>query len=733
MDASRLMVALIAILLISHIGPHVSLEDEAIKSSTSARSCSGSTSVHSIEILPPGPVILSADEVQDFSFTLKDSSGNPVSAGYDHGSNGGSTVMLGGEQFRFSPSGLGEASVWICSGNVNRTVTINVVIGTVVNLELTSDDVEVTADESVDLILERVDQQGYRQAIVVPTSNWTLPQGSSLELLPGGNFRWIPNQEGNQTLMVEDGEFIAEIEINVSHGSARRLTITSSSSFSDVTADDALILESQWEDVRGNRWSANASWEIDGDILGLNSTIGSSVLFDASLQGLITILAEAEDPITPSIIRTASISFVVNPGRLISLEIAGHSSTIPVDVPFDLDPRGYDADGNSVDLSGLVWSIVEGESPESSINQVTYSFTPTIPGQHRIVATLGSRVTSATIEVEQGVPSFIEVRSDGDLALSVQTGLELNLSVKGFDLAGSSYPVDVEWTVPAGFGSIEASSAGTGSFVYLAEGVGTVEMIATIGNTSWSVLIGVLAGPPHSLEFDFIGELKQGQSVEVEVRAYDIANNKVSIAVCAVEFETPAGEMECVEGRWILDLKGEGELRLEGRYDDGYGLEYITIESTLMDGLFGSDAGAAIVGGVLILLMILGVLLAADRKTKEMIKERKMEEISPVTESISEEIVSAPSVAPAPAHIPYSPTSFTANQSTGPLMSNELPIIEPISQPSESNVSANNIVRWTDEQLISSGWTREQVDLMRSQEKESKHEESESEEWDTGW
>lgn len=733
MDASRLMVALIAILLISHIAPHESLDDSTAQSSTSARSCSGSTSVHSIEILPPGPVILSADEVQDFSFTLKDSSGNPISAGYDHGSTGGSTVMLGGEQFRFSPSGLGQASVWICSGNVNRTVTINVVIGTVVNLELTSDDVEVTADESVDLILERVDQQGYRQAIVVPTSNWTLPPGSSLELLPGGNFRWTPNQEGNQTLMVEDGEFVAEIEIVVSHGSARRLTISSSSSFSDVTADDALILESQWEDVRGNRWSANASWEIDGDISGLNSTIGSSVLFDASLEGLITILAEAEDPITPSIIRTASISFVVNPGRLISLEIAGHSSTIPVDVPFDLDPRGYDADGNSVDLSGLVWSIVEGESPESSINQLTYSFTPTVPGQHRIVATLGSRVTSATIEVEQGVPSFIEVRSDGDLALSVQTGLELNLSVKGFDLAGSSYPVDVEWTVPAGFGSIEASSAGTGSFVYLAEGVGTVEMIATIGNTSWSVLIGVIAGPPHSLEFDFIGELKQGKSVEVEVRAYDIANNKVSIAVCAVEFETTAGEMECVEGRWILDLKGEGELRLEGRYDDGYGLEYITIESTLMDGLFGSDAGAAIVGGVLILLMILGVLLAADRKTKEMIKERKMEEISPVTESISEEIVSAPPVAPAPAHIPYSPSSFPKNQSTGPLMSNELPIVEPISQPSESNVPANNIVRWTDEQLISSGWTREQVDLMRSQEKESKHEESESEEWDTGW
>ena len=50
--------------------------------------------------------------------------------------------------------------------------------------------------------------------------------------------------------------------------------------------------------------------------------------------------------------------------------------------------------------------------------------------------------------------------------------------------------------------------------------------------------------------------------------------------MCAVEFETDAGVMECINGRWILDLKGEGEVRLQGTYDEGYGLEYITIEPT---------------------------------------------------------------------------------------------------------------------------------------------------------
>lgn len=731
------MAMLLAILLISLFPIHENLPETSDSSFTSARSCSGSTSVQSIEILPPGPVILSADEVQDFSFTLKDGSGNVISAGYDQGSIGGTTAQLGPEQFRFSPSGLGSASVWVCSGNVNKTVSITVVIGTVVDLELTTNDLQITADESIDMVLERVDQQGYRQAIVVPTSNWTLPVGSTLEMLQGGSFRWTPNEDGNQTLRVDDGEFTAELEIEVTHGSARRLVISSTNQLNEITADDQIILESMWEDIRGNRWYANSSWEVDNGEFGLNSSEGQSVLFDASNEGLITILAESQDPITPSIIRTASISFVVQPGRLILLEIAGHSTTIPVDVPFDLNPQGFDADGNSVDLTGLEWSIIEGSSPISSIDSATNLFTPSMPGQHRVVATLGSRVTSATIEVEQGIPSYIEVRSNGDLALSVETGSELNLTVKGFDLAGTSYLVDVDWAVPTGFGSISASSAGTGSFVYQAEGVGTVQLIASIGETSWTILIGVLPGPPNSLEFDIKGELKQGETVEIDVRAYDVANNKVTIAVCAVEFETDAGKMECIDGRWFLDLKEEGEVRLQGTYDEGYGLEYFTIESTLMDGLFGSDAGAAIVGGVIVLLMILGVLLAADRKTKEMLKERKLDEEETVSEVLIVENTSTPPpVAPAPSSIQLVTQSVPPTNYHRPLMSSELPTSSPSETISSStSVSQkNDLNKWTDEQLYSAGWTKQQIESYRTQKKEStKVEVEESEEWDTGW
>jgi hypothetical protein len=406
--------------------------------------------------------------------------------------------------------------------------------------------------------------------------------------------------------------------------------------------------------------------------------------------------------------------------------------TIPVDVPFDLNPQGFDADGNPVDLTGLQWSIIEGASPNSSINSDTNYFTPSMPGQHRIVATLGSRVTSATIEVEQGTPSSIEVRSDGDLALSVETGSELNLTVNGFDLAGSSYPFDVDWTVPEGFGIVEASSVGTGNFVYSAEGVGTVQLIASVGEVSWEILVSVLPGPPHSLEFDIKGELKQGESVEIEVRAYDIADNKVTIAVCAVEFETDAGVMECIDGRWILDLKGEGEVRLQGTYDEGYGLEYITIEPTLMDGLFGSDAGAAIFGGVIVLLMILGVLLAADRKTKEIINERKLEgqEIIPQTSEIETTYSPAP-VAPVPSTIQLESKSLSIENYSRPLMSSELPSSATESSP----VQENDLSHWSDEQLLSAGWTRLQIESYRSNQLETSSNKADDfeEEWDTGW
>ena len=142
MDSPRIMACLLAILLISSLSVQDNLADIS-SSSTSARSCAGSTSVQSIEILPPGPVILSADEVQDFSFSLRDGSGNTISAGYETGSIGGTTAQLGSEQFRFSPSGIGSASFWVCSGNVNKTVSITVVIGTVVGLELSASDIQV--------------------------------------------------------------------------------------------------------------------------------------------------------------------------------------------------------------------------------------------------------------------------------------------------------------------------------------------------------------------------------------------------------------------------------------------------------------------------------------------------------------------------------------------------------------------------------------------------------------
>ena len=66
-----------------------------------------------------------------------------------------------------------------------------------------------------------------------------------------------------------------------------------------------------------------------------------------------------------------------------------------------------------------------------------------------------------------------------------------------------------------------------------------------------------------------------------------------------------------------------------------------------------------------------------------------------------------------------------------PLMSSELPrsIIE--SPPIESI----DIAKWSDEQLLSSGWTKQQIESYRSSQLETSTDKMEDveEEWDTGW
>ena len=156
-----------------------------------------------------------------------------------------------------------------------------------------------------------------------------------------------------------------------------------------------------------------------------------------------------------------------------------------------------------------------------------------------------------------------------------------------------------------------------------------------------------------------------------------------------------------------------------------------------MDGLFGSDAGAAIVGGVIILLMILGVLIAADRKTKEIMKERNSDEDDfDLEQKVPENLISPPVVAPPPSRIQLPPPA-PVNNIQRPLMSSELHNSS-ISEPSSSNSSIvpqkTEDEKWTDSQLSSAGWSKQQIESYRSEQKApSKNESKESEDWDMEW
>jgi len=134
--------------------------------------------------------------------------------------------------------------------------------------------------------------------------------------------------------------------------------------------------------------------------------------------------------------------------------------------------------------------------------------------------------------------------------------------------------------------------------------------------------------------------------------------------------------------------------------------------------------------------MILGVLIAADRKTKEIMKERNSdEEDVDLEQKVPENLISPPAVAPPPSRIQL-PPPVPVNNIQRPLMSSELH--SSIGEPSSSNSSIVSQKaegeKWTDAQLFSAGWSKQQIESYRSEKIDtSKNESTESEDWDMEW
>ena len=596
---------------------------------TSGRSCAGSANVDDIRILPPGPVVLPADQVLELNATLFDVDDNVIAGPPTWGADGGSLQVMDSNIARYSPNTLGRQFVWACVGPVNQSVEVNVVIGEVVELRLRVDESNVSADDVVELNLYRVDAPGNEQAAyVLNTANWTYPVDSSLELPIGGPARWTPGSTGQQTISVADGGFVAEVTLNVSQGVATSLVIDGWTSGDQLSADDSLSLQMAVADQRGNLLPVNGSWDIlgSGGDDQLQAAEGSNVTFVAGTAQAWVVEARYDGNESGGFELVGTTSIIVVPGRLAWLSLPGHGTNVRIGEPFDLQPTGQDADGNNVSLTGLGWNVT-GPSGLQAIDQVNLTFSPTSTGQHVVLVDSGSRVAQIALEVVHGLPESLTIEADDGGGLSVVTGEAILFTVRGEDAYGNVYPVDVDWTVPSGFGNMTPGTGGVGVYEYSASGTGYVSMTATIQNRTWTEIFHVLPGEPAEIRIELTGDAVQGSSMVVDISVYDEAGNPAVFGACSIVVTSTAGPASCSAGIWTIQLENGGEQqRVEARLDDAYGRVYFDVESVLLGGQFGSNQTVMLLGGILIAVLICGVLLAAYWKSGMMLRNTDPED-----------------------------------------------------------------------------------------------------------
>ena len=651
----------------------------SVSADTAARSCSASppqgTDVHHITISPSGPLSMPADQALNITATAYDSAGTELNVPIAWTSSSGSIQDFGWGDARWSPQTIGSQTVIACTGDVDAVLNVNVQPGVPLTFELSVSQENVTADETLSLTPLLRDQFGNGWIPNIPYTNWALPDGVDISLPNDGTPPTLtPGPVGTMTVSVDWDGWVDSISFNVSRGVVVDIFIEHTST--QVSSDDLVDLCARYTDQRGNTWAANATWSTYAGLANdaLSSFSGSCIVFDAGPIGDWTV--EVDDGSGMS----DSLTLSVESGRLAHISLDGLPTEMHIGDFYLLEADGFDAAGNPVTVDGWNWSVTSGPSTDPIVPDGDgITFVPDKVGQHTIQVMAAGRVQAIDVEVYSGIPISLEIEildSIGTQPPVIVTGLSLDLLLYGVDENGNRNPVDVpleDWFVLNDFGTIEnASAGGTGHYTYTSSGIGDVSITVFLNQAHGVLIIHVLEGPLDYLEVIIPVEGDQGTSVQFEIAGFDISGNPVDIHQCSATITTDAGETECDENGWKLDLEKSGELVVHARIQSSEGTsaegsDFITVHSTWFG--WGDNTQVIIASSLVIILFISTILVLLFKHLGHRIEEE--------TEMIREENEDDEESTP----LPPEPLGIGGVMPPPPLGSTPHPVADPLPVP----------------------------------------------------
>ena len=604
------------------------LIDESESSFAVARAdCPSVVGANTLELNPPGPFALPAHQTVLFESSIKDSSGNEINADPHWGVTNGTIIpSIGFGQATFTPHAKGQVTIWACIEGINTTASVTVVQGNTEQLILESNVENISADQVVNFNLSQIDIRGNSEPATPPLNNWTLPEGSDLDV---ANLEWTPKYVGHHFISVNYDGLVATIELNVSHGMGINANIVSP--LSTLTADEDVDISLELMDSRGNTWIVEGDWMLtdpDASQSWLNKN-GTIVTFDAHKVGNWIVQAKYEGSDSLNTLLDLQ-TFTVTSGELFQIIITGNGATMTVDDELDLDPKIYDYDMNELEGIPITWEI-NGEVKTIELELSDFIFNTEVIGQYEIQALAGGKYASISFDVIYGAPINLQTTGEESSAIVVKSGGEALVYVEAADQYGNSFPVDVEWDYDENAGSFEPSSKGSGWYLFTpGELQGFILFNATYNGINHGFIIDIQQGTASQLLISFSGDLVVGNDVEVTVYAIDSAGSK--IAECdstsiTEGYSSTAGKISLDGNMLSLNLDESGQQH--SITINCLGLEETTffdVQSSLFGGAFGSSNSAILILSFFVMCIIALLLFVITKRNREIYYDEDYED-----------------------------------------------------------------------------------------------------------
>jgi hypothetical protein len=401
-------------------------------------------------------------------------------------------------QGSFVASGLGDELVLATYAGLTGGAQVTVVPGEVASVEVTPQEVTVTAGTNYQFQAEVFNAHRY-PLDVVPTWEVTDELGTidSSGLLTA-------TRAGEGTIVATADGQAGRAEVTVVPGPLATLQVEPEAL--QMRAGETIQLQVKGFDAVGNEVPVEPSWSLKADL----GELGPDGTFRALRAGSGRIeIAAGPVPIV------RDIPVQVEAAELVRIEVEPHTLTLSAGVEHTFTATGYDAYDNPIEVSPT-WFVTEAVGDIDANG----SFLARRTGSAHVQATASGISGQASVTVKPNDLARLVIQPVGPLTLTA--GSTVSLTVTGFDAFGNTIAVTPDWSQTTQLGTLNAEG------FFRAEKVGSGRLVARSGERTVSLPVTVVAGKLAKVRVTPTAvTLQAGNLVTFQAKGFDAYDNEV--------------------------------------------------------------------------------------------------------------------------------------------------------------------------------------------------------------